>query len=97
MIRQFLDLSTAHVSQAAQTWLNVYAAENYEDGGDVETRHVASHSCGWWMWAGEEGTTGIHEDLLPVCLLARANGCDYILFDRDAEQIADLPIYDWNA
>jgi len=95
MIRKFLDLSTSHIPDADRAWLCEQADLNNHDGGDVESHHVAAHSCGWWMWAGTDDTYGIPEGLMPVCLHARANGCDYILFDRDAEVIGALPVYEW--
>lgn len=99
MIRQFLDLSTAHVSLAARVWLNEQAALNHEDGAHPRCWHVASHVHGWWMHAGasDEVTDmeGVPIDLWPVCTYARANDCYFILFDKDGDQIGGLPVYDW--
>lgn len=38
---------------------------------------------------------GVPAEVLAVQLYARGLGCDYVLFDRDADTNADLPTWDW--
>jgi hypothetical protein len=37
----------------------------------------------------------IPEDLAKVQEYALANGCTYIMLDRDAPQVDGLPVFDW--
>lgn len=92
MIRQFLDTSTLHLSTATQWWLAKQANHNYIHG--APTWHVARHFDGWWVRVPVDFTPDdFQRDLLLVCDRARTLGAEYILFDHDAEPIADLPIY----
>jgi hypothetical protein len=86
-----LDLSTAHLSEA------ICADLNGEPG-------VIAHqfTYGWLMWVppnpDESSTAAI--DAMPEVVLAiqrytRGVGCDYVLFDRDADCIDELPTWDW--
>jgi len=56
---------------------------------------------GWFFYVG-----GVEHEALPeivrksrglfaVILCAHANGCPYVLLDRDAETLPGVPIYDW--
>ena len=90
VIRAFLDLSTAHLSAATCRILN-----SYEGVTAYETPYG-------WLWSVPEQDAAelAHDgdwpsELLPIAQLARAHGCDYVLFDRDAEQTEMLPTYDW--
>lgn len=92
-IRQFLDTSTYHLSDETREWLSGQAAMNSDIHGP--NWHVAEHHDGWWCrvpvdYAPED----FPADLLLVCDRARTLGAAYILFDRDAAPIEDLPIYE---
>ncbi|KFL31440.1 hypothetical protein JP75_07755 [Devosia riboflavina] len=92
MIRQFLDLSSTHVGNATHRWLSDQAALNFDAGGAYW--HVAQHNHGWWCRVPVDyAPSDFPPDLLLVCDRARTLGAEYILFDHDAEQIPDLPIY----
>jgi hypothetical protein len=88
-IRCFLDLSTAHLQQQTCDQL-----DGYHGVIAYETTY------GWLMYAPRDDTGlaaahGWPAELLPIIRLARANGCAYVLFDSDAEQSSQLPIFDW--
>lgn len=90
VIRAFLDLSTAHLSAATCRTLNSY---------DGVTGHETPY--GWLMHVPAEDVDELAHssdwppELLPIVKLARFNGCDYILFDRDAPETTLLPTFDW--
>lgn len=90
VIRAFLDLSTAHLSAATCRTLNSY---------DGVTAYETPY--GWLMYVPVEDVDELAHggdwppELLPIVMLARINGCDYILFDRDAPQTDLLPTFDW--
>lgn len=96
-IRQFLDLSTAHVSQETRLFLD----EQNHDGFD--TVWSAKTASGWIAYAAESAehprllTHGVPADLVAAFARARALGCDYILFDADADTDEVLMTFEWPA
>lgn len=96
MIRKFLDLSTSHVSPDARDWLDLNGALEADRDGAGGAHNVALTRHGWFMWIPEREDGGnLHPDLKPVAEHARAAGCDYVLFDGDALEIEQLPVYEW--
>lgn len=99
MIRQFLDLSTAHASPIVRAWLEMQAYENGRQSFDgLDTHSVAAFRHGWMMHVPDPTTWGQEEPPLPldlrdVCLAAAMNNCDYVLFDADAEVLVNLPTW----
>ena len=87
VIRNFLDLSTAHLREETRANLN-----SYEDVVADQTAH------GWLVYASENANLTEGKDypaeLLPIVKLARANGCEYILFDAGATETDTLPTFD---
>lgn len=95
MIRKFYDLSTAHVSPAARHWLEATAYVNALQQG-MRAYPVAAFMHGWMMWVpNAEHLDGedVPFDLRDACVEARLCGCDYLLFDADAEIIGTLPVW----
>jgi hypothetical protein len=90
-IRTVLDLSTAHLPEP----LGSHGLAD-EDG-------VIAYPLpyGWLMWVPPDPDehAADHPDLPPDVLTiqryARRLGCDYVLFDRDAERVDDLPTWNW--
>lgn len=92
-IRNFLELSTGHLSVPTRNMLDADAAASVN--GQQPNRWVAGYGYGWFIYANEEP----YEDIFPPDLIecmeyARKNGCDYILFDRDAPFDECLPTYE---
>ncbi len=90
-IRTFLDLSTAHLPEdvcdtlSAQPGVVAYAI-----------------TYGWLMWVPDDpddssasGDEPVPELVLNIQRFARSLCCDYVLFDADADQVADLPTWTW--
>ena len=77
-LRVFFDCSTAHLSEASSTYLNVHA-----DQGD---ELVAATPYGWFIWVGEGDRNNLPADLVGITEYARRLGAEYILFDRDAPE-----------
>ncbi|SMC35291.1 hypothetical protein [Novosphingobium sp. B1] len=82
-LRLFLDCSTAHLSPDAR---------DYVDRTDVI---ASSTPYGWFVWASEEPGEDVPDDLAAIMAHARSLGAEYINFDRDADEIGDLPVFDW--
>lgn len=85
-IRSFLTLSTAHITQLTGDRLST-------NMGDICVGGTIDY--GWFIYADYENNGAIPDDLWGVMVYARANDCDYILFDRDADCIEYLPTWDW--
>ncbi len=95
-IRNMLVISTAHVPDE----LRVLASE-HEDTSEWNTVvHVLD--VGFLLWvpndpkeSSEEGQEDdTHPAILAIQLHARALNCDYVLIDRDAPIVAELPTFD---
>lgn len=88
-IRNFLTLSTGHVTKATSEMLDNTKLENWPVfGGIIST-------VGWFMYAHEETEQENPADLLVVFEYARKHNCPYVMFDCDADVIDELPFYDW--
>jgi hypothetical protein len=88
-IRNFLTLSTGHVSEATAKILDNNKLEDWPCfGGTVST-------VGWFIYAHDENPGDIPADLFAVFEYARKHNCPYVLFDCDADTIEELPTFDW--
>ena len=91
-IRRFLDLSTAHLSVAARDRLDQRS----------EFASVYEGDCGYFAHCQEDPdapgqVTADDErptELTAIFSYAIALGCEYVLFDRDAEIDEKLPTFD---
>ena len=93
-VRQFLDLSTGHLRpETREAWSAGMAVD------DEAMSLVSATQHGFFVWAGDasegaEADEGWPHDVADCRRRARAMGCDYLLFDADAEPVAGLPFYD---
>jgi hypothetical protein len=84
-----LDLSTSHLPEHLGDALS---------GEDGVTAYELAH--GWLMWVPDDPDThaadydAVPSEVLVVQRYARARGCDYVLFDADADTVTDLPTWD---
>jgi hypothetical protein len=90
-IRKMLDLSTGHLPPDL--------AESLSHAPGVIAYQL---EFGWLMWIPDDPDhhargcgDGPPEQVLLVQRYARSHDCDYVLFDADAEQVADLPHWQW--
>lgn len=89
-----LDLSTAHLSAATRVWMDKAADEDgaisimkREEGFFVSSVHGKAENA---------GVAKLPADLAHVLRFASLNDVPYVLFDRDAEIQAELPVYEDN-
>ncbi len=76
-IIRMLDLSTAHLPIPLRT-------------------ADASEAIGGLLWVPDDPDDAANDDgpeLLAIRRFARAQACDYVLFDRDADELAELPTF----
>lgn len=92
VIRKFLDLSTAHLPQHIMNG----PLNSFENVVAYDTQYGALL---WVPDDPQESNDGMDEsvpaEVLAVQLYARSLGCDYVLFDRDADTDDALPTWDW--
>jgi hypothetical protein len=55
---------------------------------------------GWLMWIPPDPDDHQVDHPMPlavltICRYARSRGCDYVLFDADADTIDELPAWEW--
>ena len=87
MIETMLRLSQAHLSGATcMTWLEPGALVAFDLGGGS-----------WLLPLADVSTEDIPADLVECFALARANACDWLLFDHDTPPLSILPVYDGDA
>lgn len=83
-VRKVLVLSTAHLTKDTclgyKAW--PFIAE-YEEG------------CYFYVGSAPENYAEAPADLRLVLAFAKLHGCVEVKFDRDADQVSNLPVYDW--
>jgi hypothetical protein len=91
-IRKMLDISTAHLP--ARFFAPETCVEAWENVGGV---HPTEY--GVIVWVPDDVENGempdTPEEVTAIRRYARALDCDYIMLDCDAEQLADLPSWEW--
>ena len=98
-VGKFLDLSTGHLPQR---W-GVRADEGGDGLSNAPGVSANILPYGWLMWVpddpdqyAEDEEGGVPpQEILVIQRYARKHGCDYVLFDRDADQVDDLPSWVW--
>jgi hypothetical protein len=79
-IEKLLALSTEHMPSGSP------------DFGELRT---IKHGYGYIIFVSEPQENDIPEWLAPIIMLAYAQNCTLILFDRDANQDPDFQSWDW--
>jgi hypothetical protein len=96
-VRRFLTVSTAHLRpeldngpEAEIDWGPALASE----------MNFSADVCGFWLWVPNDPRESALADVddmpewvLAVQLRARDLGCDYVLFDPDAEELDGLSVW----
>lgn len=94
MIRQFLDLSTGHLTYETRSLLS---------DGRLPLSTVYPTEFGWFVHVPDIDALGevdqerqrdLPKDMKDVLDFARENGCDYVMFDSDAAPLMNLPYYE---
>lgn len=49
---------------------------------------------GWFVYV-EPAPDGLPDSLTTCLQFAHEQGCEWIMFDRDADPISELPVYSW--
>lgn len=95
-ITKMLTLSTAHISYDTATKLD--AAVSHQQFGACVVYNKDSY--GWFIYidsnALAESRNGVPTDLLACIELALAEGCAVLCLDADANEVDELPCYEWD-
>ena len=85
MIETMLALSTAHLrEETCNDWLHRAPFAVFEKG-----------AYGWFVSIPQDYPQDLPADLAECIAQARGLGCDWLMFDRDADTLTILPTYDW--
>lgn len=93
-VRKFLDLSTSHLPQQVFKDLNSYTGVHAHVFRYGWLLHVPENVDDHAMDYSDE-TDPIPPEVLAIQRFARNLDCDYVLLDRDASAIEDLPTWEW--
>lgn len=90
---RFVVISTAHIRETTAELLDNTPVKEWPCLGGTYGEY------GWFLYAHDENA-GVDPDVIPselfdVMTWARKQGCNYILFDIDADEVEDLPAFDW--
>lgn len=103
MIRQYLDLSTGHLTVATRALLEVCAQRQRDDKGgpgvnDWPAMTVAAYTYGWFVTVPYEFEPhqwrALPKDLADVLSHARGNNVSLVCFDSDGDALHALPFYE---
>jgi len=89
-IRKFMTLSTCHLPENL-----IDTITHYTGVQAFET------DAGAFLWVPDNPSDSLFEEfgipleILTVQLFARKHGCDYVLFDCDGPEEAELPKWEW--
>ncbi|MDG5973353.1 hypothetical protein JAGODDHD_04123 [Sphingomonas paucimobilis] len=84
-IEPMLVLSTSHLTDATcNVFLPGYDGPAWPKG-----------AYNWFVYAPEDDDGELPEDLKVCLALARQKGAFWVMFDRDAVDIEELPTYEW--
>jgi len=87
-IEPMLVISTAHVKQPDAEWLDQMA---YCDGGPV----VYAKGEYGWLIPTTLSDADYPEAVRAGLAYARTLGCDWLMYDRDADTVDALPSFEW--
>ena len=85
-------ICTSHVSPNTRKWLQEQG-QIVAQGDEFGAIHMASTHYGWLVYCDQDDD--VPNDLRRVLNHMRRKGYDYVMFDRDAKPIKELPTYDW--
>lgn len=91
-IYKYLDISTAHIKEETDTYLQKQVRN------DNSPLIVYEKECGYFIHVSynlDEIEMHIPSDLASCLGFARKHNCYWIVLDRDAEVIDELETYEW--
>lgn len=94
-ILKVLEASTGNVSEQTARFLDYLDADTGIEP-DLPITYVKG-GYGWWVRVNPDRAdqSKVPADLLGVISFAHQHGCEWVMFDCDADPIEGLPFYDW--
>ncbi|MED3554117.1 hypothetical protein [Cytobacillus praedii] len=96
VVTKMLEISNAHISEETSNWLDNEI--NNENSVLVVYQKL---QYGWFISLPEDLVDGevdyitVPEDLIRIIEFAKSENCTWVMLDRDAMTILELPIFDW--
>ena len=95
MIMNIMEMSTGHIKESTEEFLNCNDKTN-----DVGMIVYALDERVWLIWISDKlerdyGSKEIPEDLWECMVHAFDNCCSWLMLHCDAEEIDDLPVYNY--
>lgn len=98
-VRKFLDLSTVHLTEEQRLF-----GDRDGDRASWGSAVVDVREYGFLLWvpddpkdSAESTEEGVPDNVLAIQLYARKHGCDYVLFDADADVDEALAVFEERA
>lgn len=89
-IRSFLELNIAHITEKTADQMKSISEQ------DDPLWFIGSTPYGYFIYADENlQPEDVPADLYACIRLAVENEAFYILFDRDSDQVEELPVHEW--
>jgi hypothetical protein len=97
-IAKMLILSTSHVTNETRLKMEQWAEGEADENGFIPTVYRKG-DYGWIIHVheaeSEMDTDRFPEDVTAAIVFARGQGCQWIMYDCDADEIDELPTYEW--
>ncbi len=101
MITRTLELSTKHIKPETNEWLTDQITARAVDGDHVLTVYDKP-MYGYWVHVPERSEFAesvdvamVPTELWGILVFAMTHGCAWVMFDCDAEELEELPTFDW--
>lgn len=90
-------ISTGHISHHTAEWLHQQGevAADYHRDLEMPEINIASDIYGWSIYCDENPSEVWPPDLVRIMRFIRSKGYEYVVFDRDADYVEGLPVFDW--
>lgn len=93
---KMLALSTGHLTLETAQWLNHKIELDGMKRPVCYDKSSGNESYGWFIPIVEGRVPANIPLELQACMtLAHQQGCDWLMFDRDVDEVPHLPTYEW--
>lgn len=96
-VRRMMVCSTSHVDLLDAQWLTeqAEATVDHQKAGHPEPKFPVGATVYGWFFRAPPSDADFPEFLRGIIEAARNAGCDYVMLDRDAEELDGVPTFDW--
>lgn len=95
MIQNMLEVSTANINEDTAKWLVQQAKKTEDNKMDLIVYEKGTYGMFIPIYIDMFKGKDIPDQLIFLIGYAVGKGCSWVMIDRDAEVIDELPTYDW--